>query len=95
MIELDELEEQQRTRNDLLKLLYELSGGKANRQITFEQIRNRPAFGALGADPVRGMIAYWAQKKFVKAIGKLEKARLFFVQPAGISYVEKELMKGA
>ncbi|HKZ61208.1 MAG TPA: hypothetical protein VJZ68_02160 [Nitrososphaera sp.] len=91
MVRKEEIEERQDDRFRILKIIYELSNGRTDKAATTEQIHKE--IGAYSINLIRSLVTYWADRKFVKAIGKTDRARKFYMRPHGIEYMEKELKK--
>ena len=75
----------------ILKIIYELSHGRADKAVTIEQIHKE--IDAYSIDLIRSLITYWSDRKFVKADGTPDRARKFYMLSKGIEYLEKELKK--
>ena len=91
MVRKEEIEESQDDRFRILKIIYELSHGRTDKAAMTDQIHKE--FGAYSIDLIRTLVTYWADRKFVKAVGKTDRAKKFYMWPHGIEYMEKELKK--
>lgn len=91
MVRREPVEERQDDGFKILKILYELSHGRTDKEVTIEQIHKE--VGDYNIELIRSLITYWADRKFVKTIGNPDRARKFYIWPKGIEYIEKELQK--